>query len=349
MEFIEAERSQKPEWNGFVAENFPIVGAFFQTWEWGEFQQSLGNNIERYIIKDRGAWLGAFLAVRHKLPLGLEYIYIPRGPVIHRSLWGNANEVSKIFVLLVSTLQKRHPYNIFIRLEPAVERPLEFFSRKPFRIPSYYIQPRFNTVVDITKKEEEILREFSPPMRNNIRKAKRKGVRVELKSVFSEEEWKMFAKMRADTVRRAGKNIFPPEQYFRELTAIFPAVSERRTEGEVPRSGIFFAYHGGELSAVNIVIFFAKTATFLFGAAYTEKLSVKISPYLHWACMTEAKKLGFERYDLGGVDSKRWKTLTYFKQQFGGKTVTYMGNADVVYRPFMYSAYRVFRTLNRQI
>lgn len=347
MDLIDAEPSQKAEWNNFVSENFSVVGAFFQTWEWGEFQRSLGNNIRRFIIKDRDAWLGTFLAVRHKLPFRLEYIYIPRGPVLAQSLWENADEAEKIFSLAAAALQKRYPAAIFARTEPAIERAPQFFSKKPFRMPRYYIQPRYNTVINIERSGEEILRGFSPPMRHNIRKAERKGVRVLLKPELNEKEWSSFKKMRGDTSRRAGRNIFPGEQYFRGLTAAFPSISAGKQGDNGPRSGIFVAYHDGEPSAINIVIFFAKTATFLFGAAFTHKLVVKISPYLHWISMTEAKKLGFEYYDLGGVDSERWKSLTYFKQQFGGQTLTYMGNADAVLRPVLYAAYNILRPLGR--
>lgn len=348
MELVEAEQSQKPEWNAFVAKHFPAVGAFFQTWEWGDFQQALGNNIERYIAKDRDAWLGVLLAVRYKLPLGLEYIYIPRGPVLLSSLWSNEDEARKILAHAISTLQERHPSNIFIRMEPAIKQPLEFFHKNPFKIPSYYIQPRFNTIVDITRNEAEILGAFSPPMRNNVRKAEKKGVRVILKSSLDDEEWTTFRKMREDTSRRAGKNIFPTERYFRELMPIFPTVLAQKPGDEKPHSGIFVAYHDGEPAAINIAIFFAKTATFLFGAAYTRKLVFKISPYIHWASMREAKKLDFDSYDLGGVDQKRWGTLTYFKQQFGGQTLTYMGNVDVVSRSIAYAAYRILRIVLRR-
>jgi len=345
MELIAAEPSQRARWNEFVAENFPAVGAFFQTWEWGEFQREIGNRVERYIVKNDGEWRAVLLAVKHLLPLGLYYIYAPRGPVLSIASWNDSEESKIIIELLTATLKAKHPSSIFIRFEPAVENPPLIFLKRSFRMPPYYIQPRFNEVVDISRSEEEILSDFSAPMRNNVRKAARKGVSVELKSSLNENEWKLFKKMIKDTEWRAGKSIFPDEKYFRLITEILPSVTNRKDADLGPHSGIFIAYHNGEPSAINIVIFFSKTATFLFGAAFTHKLSVKISPYLHWASMMEAKKLGFKYYDLGGVDSKRWETLTYFKQQFGGSTVKYMGNVDIVFKPLFYMAYNILRKL----
>ena len=45
------ETALKPaEWDRFIEENYPPVGAFIQTWAWGMFQIRLGRNIKRYSI-----------------------------------------------------------------------------------------------------------------------------------------------------------------------------------------------------------------------------------------------------------------------------------------------------------
>lgn len=336
MTIRDAAESDKHNWNEFVSAHFPSVGAFFQSWEWGEFQKALGHSIRRIVLTGNdGAWQGAALAVRYNLAFGFSYCYLPRGPVLPRQIWNDDRMAEAALKLIRTALEEDGARCVFIRMEPAVENPLPVLTQKPFVLPRFYTQPRFNAVVGLQKSAENIMAGFSASTRNNIRKAERKGVRVEVKNALNEDEWAKFRKMQAETSGRAGKNIYPTEKYFRELVKILPFA-------------IFAAYHNGALSGIHIVIFFSRTATYLFGASYTEKLAVKISPYLHWVSMREAGKRGFAFYDLGGTDKCLWPTLTFFKQQFGGDTITYMGNADVVIRPALYRAYRIFYTMLRE-
>jgi lipid II:glycine glycyltransferase (peptidoglycan interpeptide bridge formation enzyme) len=348
MRIRDARPDERAEWNEFVVRHFGPVGAFFQSWEWGEFQRSLGMRTLHLVLEgNQGERLGLTLALHRRLPPGFEYVYLPRGPVFPQELWSDEPRLRNALAALREELTRRYPNIAFIRMEPAIPTAPPVFAEPPFQAPAYYIQPRFNTVVDLAPTEEAILMRLSAPMRNNVRKAVRKGVSVELKTALTEEEWRAFAHMRQDTARRAGKGIFPDERYFRNLTAILPPIGTQKADAVRPHSGIFVATHGGELAAINIVIFFADSATFLFGAAFSRELPFKVSPYLHWSSLIEAKKRGFRHYDLGGVDAKRWKTLTYFKEQFGGRRVEYMGNVDVVEKPLFYAAYRVLRGLRR--
>ena len=41
MEIKDAAFESKHDWNRFVAENYPPVGAFMQSWEWGDFRRIL--------------------------------------------------------------------------------------------------------------------------------------------------------------------------------------------------------------------------------------------------------------------------------------------------------------------
>jgi lipid II:glycine glycyltransferase (peptidoglycan interpeptide bridge formation enzyme) len=203
--------------------------------------------------------------------------------------------------------------------------------------------------VDLTPAENEILARCSSPMRNNIRKATRKGVILNIKSELNEKEWELFKKMQEDTNKRAGKNIFPPEEYFRNLFKAFPSIFYSDIEENKAYSGILAASHNNEFCGMHIVIFFGNTATFLFGASFTNKLSLKISPFLHWNTILEAKRLEYRFYDIGGIDEKLWKTLTYFKEQFGGKKVEYIGNVDFVIIPIFYFIYETLRKIKRLV
>jgi lipid II:glycine glycyltransferase (peptidoglycan interpeptide bridge formation enzyme) len=335
MRIRDARPDERAEWNEFVARHFGPVGAFFQSWEWGEFQRSLGMRTLRLVLEDDGGTrLGLTLALHRKLPLGFEYVYLPRGPVLPQEIWDSEPRLRNALAALREALMRRYPRIAFIRMEPAISTAPPMFAEPPFRVPSYYLQPRFNHTIDLTQTEEEILQRFSPQMRNNVRKAARKGVSVESKAALTEEEWRAFAAMRRDTERRAGKSIFPTERYFHLLTQNVP-------------SRWYVARRNQALAGINLVLFFAETATYLFGASFREHLASKISPALHWHAMKDAKREGYRWYDLGGVDRRRWPTLTYFKEQFGGTTVRYMGMVYLVLKPVPFMAYSLIQTVRR--
>ena len=110
---------------------------------------------------------------------------------------------------------------------------------------------------------------------------------------------------------------------------------------------VFNGYRNGEPAAIHFVVFFGDTATYLYGASYAEHLPSKVETYLHWTAMKEAKRRGLKFYDLGGVDEKRWPSLTVFKRQFRGQEFSYAGNIDIPLRPFLYRLYNILRTIGK--
>ena len=69
---------------------------------------------------------------------------------------------------------------------------------------------------------------------------------------------------------------------------------------------------------------------------------------LHWRIIQEAKRRGFQYYDLWGIGEKRWPGLTRFKKGFGGEMVHYPPSIEIVYRPLRYRLYRLARLLRRR-
>jgi len=342
MEIVPAKPENREDWNEFVIKNFPVVGAFFQSWEWGEFKQKLGHEVKRFIAKSGKEWLAIFSLEKHTLPLGVDYYYLPRGPVIKPEVWHDHGTLKQIFGLFGKYIKAEFPKLVFMRLEPPIaEQPLIFF-KKPFNLPRYYIQPRANRVIDISLGEAELLKTFSRDMRHDLHAAEKRNIRVQMKSGFTENEYAEFQKMQADTSARAHKGLYPGEDYYRNLFAILPPVAEYSDKTK-PSCGFFFSYSESLPVAANIVIFFGSTATYLFGASLTHKLAARAPSHLHWQSMRAAKERGFNWYDIGGVDDARWPTLTYFKNQFGGALVNYVGNVDLVLRPNLYTLYNIIR------
>ena len=89
-------------WNNFVIQH---NGSFLQSWEWGEFQQTVGKKVFYLEVHEmRG------LVIGHALPLGIKYFYIPRGPV------GEKNSFPAWFKKISEHAKQAGA--VFLRIEP---------------------------------------------------------------------------------------------------------------------------------------------------------------------------------------------------------------------------------------
>jgi len=317
-------------WDFFIEENYPQSGGFMQTWAWGMFQKSLERPIDRYAVMDGKKNIAMFTLVEFNTRFKLSYGYIPRGPVMLRGI--DTEKMASVFETIQEWSKKTFPRFMFLRLEPPIEcaPPLKNHG---FYIPSFYIQPRYNAVVNLRKSEEEILASFHPSTRANIKKAEKRNVHVVIKDTVTESEYREFTNMIRDTItRNKGVNVYPNDSYFYSLFKNVPFV-------------VFQAFQDNVPSSTHFVLFSGKTATYLYGASHTSNLSSKVDTYLHWAAMKEAKQKGLYYYDLGGIDPERWPGLTTYKRQYRGEELSYIGNIDISYRPFLYRAH----SLGKQI
>ena len=117
MEIKEANLSEKNSWNEAVKTS--KYGSFLQSWEWGDFQESLGNKVIRVqIIDDSSQIIGVMLLVKQRLPKNFCWLYSPRGPV-----WGIDNWDLKVGISLRKYLEAiaRNEKAIFLKIEPKIE------------------------------------------------------------------------------------------------------------------------------------------------------------------------------------------------------------------------------------
>jgi len=331
------------QWNQFVEQNYPPIGAFMQTWEWGNFQKELGREIGRYVVTIGNERIAAFTLVHYKLPLGMSYGYAPRGPVISKKFHGAEKEIA-LFNAIRDWAKKKFPQFIFLRLEPPLKTLPEGWHDKSFRFPSRYIQPRYNLAIPLEQSEDDIAKMFHHSTRSNLRRAERRGVTVVAKPGIAEDDYQNFSAMKEGTIQRnSGTNAYPSEQYFRAFLKTIPATGGR----DKLMVGSFCGYQNGEPASVHFVLFFGDTATYLYGASHTKHLNSKVDTYLHWQGILEAKRRGFHYYDLGGIDPARWPSLTEFKRQFRGTEFEYVGNIDIPIQPSKYLGYSLFRKFGK--
>lgn len=325
MRIVQIEKNHEKKWDEFI--KWSPYGSFLQSWEWGDFQESLAKKIWRIAVEENNEFIACGLFLKYRLPPGLNYLYSPHGPVI--------SEISdvdprNIFRLLAEEIKKiaKQENSIFWRMDPAMPDSKE--EREEFEklglIKSFKeIQTKETLILDIAKSEEEILADMKPKTRYNIKLARKKSVKVfcSKENQYFENFWRL-----AQETTKRDKFRSHPKEYYQKML-------------ELPFAELFLAEYQDKIIAANIAIFFGKRAIYLHGFSSDEYRNAMAPYLLQWEAIKEAKKRGVIEYDFWGI-GKKWPGFTRFKKGFGGEEINYMGAYDVVYKLFWHKLYNLY-------
>jgi len=311
-----------------------------QSWAWGELNKRLGRKVWRLMVtSDVGKPRMAATLIKLPLPRGKSYLYCPHGPVIEKQ--ADPEAVWRLFLDKLSDIVfVEKP--IFFRVDPKIEKfPQNFdITALGFQKIPWEIQPKNSLVLDLSRKEEQLLHEMKPKTRYNIRLSEKKGVRIE--HTIDTAKLKYFWQIMEETVKRDNFSSHP-YNYFLNLLSIL---------GKQKSVELVLAYYQNRPIAGAIVSYFGKTAVYLHGAS-ADRLRAVMAPYaLQWEIIREAKRKGMKYYDFGGITlneekSHAWSGITRFKKGFGGREVSFIGAYDLAYDKLWYLTYRVARKLKR--
>lgn len=314
----------KKEWNDFVVAA-GADGGFLQSWQWGEFQQEIGREIFRVSVGEDKAGTGekisaVALVIKHSLPLGQNYLYVPRGPVVSDSDF--AEIISEIKKLGVSN------HSLFVRIDPAWkdDRGLKSYG---FNFVGQ-VQPKKTLMLDLNWDETDLLAAMKPKTRYNIKIAQKHGIVIK---EAKEEEFELFWELMVKTCARDGIKSHPKGYYQKQL--------------KIPGFKLVLAWWQNKAIAGAIIGDFSDTRTYVHGASDYE-FRDKMAPYLlQWEMIREARKLGLNHYDFWGADQSnlKWAGVTRFKIGFAPQRALteYIGAYDLALRPIAYRLYKLFR------
>lgn len=327
----------KKIWNEFLLAH---GASFLQSWEWGEVQKAQGRTIARIAVTDGDKIVFAAQAIRHVLPFGFSYAYVPFGPVVAEEFLRDTKNLREI-VRVFSDEARKAIGGVFFFCEPdwmaaSEEERLLFpvFCDAGFRVSRKHIQPERTLAIDLRQPEEELLKHMEKSTRYNIGYAERIGVTIQEMSPAPETASRLFRFLQT---RAEAKEFFVhPVKHYEALAEIFGAGS---TDSASVR--FFGAYYRGECVGMNAIIFFGKTATNLASGVSREYRHVKAANLLRWYAMREAKKAECETFDQWGV-SEKFPGVSAFKQGFGGAEIK---RADSLHLPFHKPLYFVYRLL----
>jgi lipid II:glycine glycyltransferase (peptidoglycan interpeptide bridge formation enzyme) len=326
--------SSREKWNKFIIEN---NGLFLQSFEWGEFQESLGRKIWR--LGDGENWT-AFI-VRYDLPMGRNYLYCPGGPIIKIS---NFQLPTSNFLDEIKKIASQEK-SIFLKIDPFVEKELGVELLYRSSTPNIWRksdggQRILKTLIlDLNKTEEELLAGMKQKTRYNIRLAERHNVKIII-SENPEKDFESFWQLAEQTSKRDGFGIHAKEYYKKQICADFERINTENADCANLKIRLFLAEHERKVIAANIVVFFGSRAIYQHGASSDKSRNVMAPYLLQWAQIKEAKKRGCKFYDFWGISESKWPGVTRFKKGFGGEEVLYIGTYDYVFDKMWYWVYR---------
>ncbi|MBI2050943.1 MAG: peptidoglycan bridge formation glycyltransferase FemA/FemB family protein [Parcubacteria group bacterium] len=307
------EVDDKVTWNDAVS--VQPNARFLQSWEWGEFQESLGRAVKRL------SWNDEVLvqAIKMPLPLSNHYWYIPHGPLLSKSAPGWQDELKETL----------NDGALFVRVDPVND-----FVIKGARI-MRATQPQCTRILDLSQSEDALKNRMRQKTRYNIRLAEKRGVNISTGSISD------FLRLNAETKTR-DKFASHPDEYYQNMVASLPKDFIK----------IYQASYQNTIIASNIIILYGDTATYTHGASSNEHRETMAPYLLHWRIIQELKKQGIRHYDLWGINpadeshrayKKSWQGISRFKEGFGGAAACYPNSFDVIYNSWLYTMYTFLR------
>ncbi len=319
---------EKREWNEFFKETAGLTGEFLHSWEWGDFQLSLGRKIRRFSIIENKKVISRFLVIKNSLPLKKNYLYCPRGPIFLKGTEFQKGKILKLLKIFFRNLSIEEKA-VFFKWDPL----FDFFIENQMGKKIKDFQPRQTVILNINDEEDKVFFKMHPKTRYNIRLAKKRGVEVFQNS--GKDDFEHFFNLLVQTSQREKFKIYPKE-YYRKLMSLSSNFVK-----------VFFARYQGKILAAHLMIFYNKTATYLHGGSSREERQVMAPYLLHWEALKEAQKKGCQFYDFWGIDYKKWPGLTRFKNSFSGEKISYPGSFDFIISSKWYFLYRLGKLIKK--
>lgn len=305
-----------------------------QSWEWGEFQEKLGKKIWRIGIfevshngKQEKADLKSIASatlIKTKLRT---HIYIANGPVFAKD--ESLINIEKYFHLILGYFKALalKEKATFIRFDPLVESNLEYLELlKNLKVIkcSTHVQAESTWLLELSKSEEDLLKEMKKDNRYEIKKAEKEGVQIEKSDKIDDFErfWTLFE----STFKRQSFVPNSKNYYFDQFQTFLNA----------NKAKLYFAKNNdGKDLASAIILIQGETQFYIHAAsADSKELELHFSPkLLLWNAIRDAKADGAKYFDFFGIAKKDdpkdpWYGFTHFKKGFGGFRRDYLSAYD---------------------
>jgi lipid II:glycine glycyltransferase (peptidoglycan interpeptide bridge formation enzyme) len=342
----EATARDEQAWQSFLA-TMPY-GDFLHDWGWGAVAHNDGEPQRRFILWEDGEPVGVAAAQVKRLFGGLSTWYVPHGPVLDF----RHPRVRERLQALLGQLRDagRDAGALAIRLEPRIERgspEAAMFDGLGLRGPIGTSQVGQTQILLLDRDDAVMLANVEGPTRRKIRRAARDGVTVDVvRDPTDHASVSRLAQLVRETERRTGA-------HGRGIERIGLAWNELASRG---RAAIVEAWFGRRLMAAGMAVIIGDRSFYLFSGSSREAPGQRKhfpSYAMQWEMIRTARRLGSRAHDLWGIEppgagpEHPWHGIGTFKRSFGGRSVVWAGSWDLVLRPNLYRAHRMWARTQR--
>ena len=286
-----------------------------------------------------------FQMTLHPLPkIPFSIGYIPKSDVPTEKVLKRLFEIAK---------EKRC---IFIKLEPNVIKTPNYELRSTnydLRKSPHPLFTNYSFHIDLTKSEDELLKQMKSKTRYNTKIAQKHTITV--REDDSPEGFEHYITLSKKTWERKGFRAHG-EEYHRNMWEVMrkadiahlliayyqPKNDERSTMNEIP--------------LVAWILFLYKDVLYYpYGASSDEYKHTMASNLIMWEAMKWGKKHGAKLFDLWGAlgpdpdKNHSWYGFHRFKEGYGGDLVEFVGSYDLVINPLLYSLYNFIHPLRQKL
>ena len=344
-----SSQKQFDQWNAFVAKH--PEGTFTQTSCWANLKQQFGWQPHHIVVQQNQRIVAGCLMMDRKGPFGQAISYAPYGPLLSQNQEVNSQ--------LLQELIQSSRQSVVLRVEPHYSgqsnAASQMFRDTRFTPRPTMLQPESTLIIDLNQSEDKLLSGMRQTTRRYIRKAEKLKLQVEVD--ITGQRLPEFYELLAKVNQRKNFGIHTLEYYQAAWKSLhspqaLPQPSDTQGSKLLSQPYLFFVFnsHGQSLGAYFLTRLGNKSWE-LYGGVAEEGMSQKANYLLKWKAIQHMKAEGVQIYDQWGiapaqaVDNHPLAGVTYFKQGFGGQTISYTGGWDYPHQPLQYRLARMVKKL----
>ena len=304
-----------------------------QTFEWGEFRKKTGIKVIRRGLLENDKVVNPYQITIHQTP-GFPYFigYFPKGELPSNELLNELEQTGKSNKLS------------FIQLEPnAVNGQLSIVNDQ-LRRSFHPLFTKYTFILDLTKTEDELLKNMHQKTRYNIRLSEKKGVTVEIDN--SDKAFEQYLKLTKQTTERQ-KFYAHGENYHKLMweTLRISNVKSQMSNFDPNKltAHLLKAVYNKKVLVTYILFTFKDTLYYPYGASSDEHREVMASHLTMWEAIKLGKNLGLKKFDMWGAanvpdpkPNNEYFGFHRFKEGFGATLTEFVGSYDLVINPLNY-------------
>ncbi|MEK9176015.1 MAG: peptidoglycan bridge formation glycyltransferase FemA/FemB family protein [Patescibacteria group bacterium] len=297
-----------------------------QSFEWGEFRKKTGVDVVRKGIININSIINPYQITLHKTP-NFPYIigYFPKGEIPSKELLDELHEVGK---------QKGLS---FIQLEPnaVFNHQSSIINLRPSFHPLF---TKYTFILDLTKDDEELLKNMHQKTRYNVRLSEKKGVEVSVDN--SDKAFEEYLRLTRETTKRQ-KFYAHGEKYHRLMWESLR--TDQTFDPNKLQAHLLKGVYNRKTLVTFILFTFKDTLYYPYGASSDENREVMASSLAMWEAIKFGKSLGLKKFDMWGAantpDPKPndpYYGFHRFKEGYGATLTEFIGSYDLVINPLNY-------------